>query len=149
MIDRVVNVTGPAVARPGLYRIPIGMKVAEVLRHVGLSRSVAQVIEGGPLTGTALETTEAVVTRQTSALLILDHEHEHVPAPGPCIRCGSCQDGCPVGLDPQALLDAAERGDKNTARSLHPGACLACGLCSYETEASGAGSVLIAGGNAR
>lgn len=131
MIERVVNVGGPAIARPGVYRIPVGVTVADVLRHVGLARRVAQMIEGGPLTGRTIETTEAVVTRQTSALLALDHESERVPAPGPCIRCGWCQDGCPVGLDPQALLDAAERGDIKAARSLHPGACLACGLCSY------------------
>ncbi len=131
MVERLVNVAGPAVARPGLYRVAVGTKVAEVLRQVGLARSVAQVVEGGPLTGTALETTEAVVTRQTAALLVVDHEHERVPAPGPCIRCGWCQDGCPVGLDPQALLDAVERGDKAAAGWLHPGACLGCGLCSY------------------
>jgi len=131
MVERMVNVAGPAVAKPGLYRVAVGTKVAEVLRQVGLARSVAQVIEGGPLTGTALETTEAVVTRQTAALLVVDYQHERVPAPGPCIRCGWCQDGCPVGLDPQALLDAVERGDTAAAGWLHPAACLGCGLCSY------------------
>ncbi|HSW46992.1 MAG TPA: RnfABCDGE type electron transport complex subunit C [Phycisphaerae bacterium] len=131
MIDRVVNVTGPAVARPGLYRIPVGTRMADVLRHVGLSRTVVQVIDGGPLTGRSLETLDAVVTKRTSAILVLSHEHDHVPTPGPCIRCGFCQDSCPVSLDPLALLNAAECGDDAATRALHPGACLACGLCSY------------------
>jgi len=131
MTHRVVNVVGPAVARPGLYRIPVGTSFTDVLRHAGLARSVARIIEGGPLTGVAVETPDAVVTKQTAAILVMNHEHERVPVPGPCIRCGWCQDACPVGLDPQMLLNAAERDDSALARSLQPGACLACGLCSY------------------
>jgi electron transport complex protein RnfC len=131
LTHRVVNVVGPAVARPGPYRVPVGTSFADVLRHVGLARSVARIIAGGPLTGTAIETPDAVVTKQTAAVLVMDHEHERAPVPGPCIRCGWCQDVCPVGLDPQMLLNAAERDDIGVALSLQPGACLACGLCSY------------------
>jgi electron transport complex protein RnfC len=131
MVARTVNVVGPTVARPSLYNIPMGTSFADVLRHVGLARSVAQVIEGGPLTGSAVESLDAVVTKQTTAILVLNHEHDRLPAPGPCIRCGFCHDTCPVGLDPLALLDAAERRDLARARTLHPTACLACGLCSY------------------
>jgi electron transport complex protein RnfC len=131
MVDRVVTVAGSAIHRSGHYRIPMGTSFADVLRHVGLDRPVTRVIDGGSMTGRAVTTLAAVVTRQTGAILVMDRDHEHVPVPGPCVRCGWCQEACPVGLDPLALLDAFERRDLTQARSLYPHACLECSLCSY------------------
>lgn len=131
MLDRVVTVAGPALRRGGHYRIPVGTSFADVLRHVGLNRPVNRLIEGGHLTGRTVATLEAVVTKQTSAIIAIDSGHEHIPVPGPCLRCGWCQDICPVGLDPLALLDAFERSDFERVRRLYPEACLECGLCSY------------------
>ncbi|MBI4580488.1 MAG: SLBB domain-containing protein [Planctomycetes bacterium] len=131
MTHRVVTVTGPAVARPGHYRIPVGTRFEDVLRHVGLRQAVRRVVDGGPLTGRALGHLDVVVTKHTSGVLALDRATDRVPEPGPCVRCGWCQDDCPVGLDPQALLDLAERGDVTAATAWHPRACVECGLCSY------------------
>jgi len=131
MVDRVVTVAGSAIHRSGHYRIPVGTSFSDVLRHVGLDRPVTRVVDGGPMTGRAVTTLATVVTKQTGAILVMDSDHDHVPVPGPCLRCGWCQDACPVGLDPLALLDTFERGDLTQARSLYPHACLECGLCSY------------------
>ena len=68
--------------------------------------------------GKAIESLDTVVTKQTSAILFLDRQSDRVPNPGPCINCGWCQDDCPVGLDPQLLLEAAERGLPGTPASL-------------------------------
>jgi len=131
MLDRVVTVAGPALSGCGHYRTPIGTSFADVLRHVGLKRPVTRVIEGGIMTGRTVTSVEFVVTKQTSAIIAIDSGHEHIPVPGPCLRCGWCQDTCPVGLDPLAILDTFERNDFDRARWLYPGVCLECGLCSY------------------
>jgi electron transport complex protein RnfC len=48
-----------------------------------------------------------------------------------CIRCGLCQDHCPVGLDPRGLLDLVERRRFDLAARRAPVVCLECGLCDY------------------
>jgi len=47
------------------------------------------------------------------------------------VRCGWCQEDCPVGVDPQALLEITERHEPAQASRLRPHACIDCGLCSY------------------
>lgn len=131
MVDRVVSVAGPAARRPGHYRIMIGTAFADVVAHVGIQGDLRQIIDGGPLNGRALESLDAVVTKQTSAIWMLDAAAVRAPNPGPCVRCGWCQEDCPVGLDPQAILAAAYQADQELDERLHPEACLECGLCSY------------------
>ncbi len=131
LTHRVVTVTGPAVIRAGHYRIPIGTSFANVLMQVGLRSTVKRIVEGGLITGRAIGDLNCVITKQTSTILVLDRAADRVPTPGPCVRCGWCQEDCPVGLDPHMLLDLAERGEAAAAARLHPQACVECGLCSY------------------
>lgn len=131
VVEQVVSVAGPPLARPGCYSIPIGTSFADVLRHVGLRRSAGQVIEGGLMTGRAVPDLAHVVTRRTAAILVLSRDEARTPRPGPCVRCGWCHEDCPVGLDPLALLDIMHRNQPLQARGLHPRACIECGVCSY------------------
>jgi electron transport complex protein RnfC len=131
MVDRVVAVGGPAAKRPGYYRIPLGTRFADVIHYVGISHSVARIVDGGLMTGRVVESLEAVVTKQTSCILLLDRNFDRIPNPGPCINCGWCQDDCPVGLDPQSMLDVWERAKVQRFSDLYPHACIECGLCSY------------------
>ncbi len=131
MTRRLVTVTGDAVRKKGRYLIPFGTPFAHVLQHVDLTRPVTRLIDGSLLTGRAVASVDAVVTRQTTNLLAISRDNDYVANPGPCVRCGRCQDDCPVGLDPQALLDVYERGQIQEALALWPHACLECGLCSH------------------
>ena len=72
-----------------------------------------------------------MVTKQTSAIVLHDRDQVRSARPGPCLRCGWCQEDCPVGVDPQALLEIMERGALAEASRLYPQACIECGLCSY------------------
>lgn len=47
----------------------------------------------------------------------------------PCIRCGDCARACPVGLQPQRLLQALLAQRPGEARSLGLRDCEECGLC--------------------
>ncbi|UCD30540.1 MAG: RnfABCDGE type electron transport complex subunit C [Planctomycetota bacterium] len=131
MVDRIVTVGGPAAKRPGNYRICVGTRYADILGYVGLSHSVVRIIDGGLMKGASVKSLDAVVTKQTSSIMLLDQDTDRIPNPGPCIHCGWCQEDCPAGLDPMALLDVVERGCPSEAKSLFPHACIECGLCSY------------------
>ncbi|HOM50033.1 MAG TPA: hypothetical protein PLQ89_08410 [Phycisphaerae bacterium] len=131
LVCGVVTVAGPAMEKAVTYSVPFGTSFAHILSHAGLKHTPRRVIEGGPLTGRAVGHLDVVTTKRTSTLLVLDRASDRVPVPGPCIRCGWCQDDCPVGLDPRALLNLAERADVSRAAALYPQACLECGVCSY------------------
>lgn len=128
---RIVTVGGDAVARPGNYDVMLGTPIRHVLEAVGLSRTPRRLVVGGPLTGAALHRVDAVVSLRTSAILAWSSDPRPARAAEACIRCGACVDDCPVGLNPVALLDAAERRDFDRAAALHVHACIGCGLCSY------------------
>ncbi len=51
--------------------------------------------------------------------------------PDPCIRCGWCIEGCPTGIDPAGILEAAQRRDDHLARRYGIDACIECGVCTY------------------
>lgn len=131
MTHRAVTVAGPAIVHPGRYWIPIGTSFADILNHVGFRQTPKRVVDGGPITGRAVPHLDVVTTKETSGILVLERAADRVPSPGPCIRCGWCQEDCPVGLDPQLLLNFAERNDAAGAAAYYPQACIECGLCSY------------------
>lgn len=131
LVHRVVTVSGPAVMRPGHYLVPVGTHFEEVLRRAGITGPVGRVVDGGPMTGTAIADLQAVVSHDTTAVLVFDRRSTFIPQAGPCVRCGWCQEDCPAGLDPQQLLDLFERDLATDAARLHPEACMECGLCSY------------------
>lgn len=128
---RWVFVGGDAVERPGLYRIFIGTRVADVLAAAGPTERVASVVAGGLLNGTAVTSPDCIVSFASSAVHFLSDAATTVPRPSACVRCGWCHESCPVSLDPRAIYQALETGLGPVPAKLHPGACIECGLCSY------------------
>ena len=86
---------------------------------------------GGPLAGRSLPHPEVVIDQTTSCLTVMSRQVARRPPPQTCLRCGWCLDGCPVGLDPAALMNLAEQFAYDRAEALHPEACIECGICSY------------------
>lgn len=141
MTQRLVTVTGDAAERPGNYTIALGTPIRHVIEHVGLRESPSAIIVGSPMTGVAVRRLETVVTKRTTAILLFADGGggplgEMIAAsPGACTRCGWCQEDCPVGLDPAALLSAADRRRLDRAAAFRVHACIGCGLCSYACPA--------------
>lgn len=127
LTHRLIGITGAGVREPGNYRVPLGAAVGDVLRAVGVPaapRIVCDCLLSGPAAGA-----RAVVTRRTTAIVALPPPVETAAAP--CIRCGLCQDVCPVELDPLAFYRWTQRGVTRDPSRLHPQACIGCGLCDY------------------
>jgi electron transport complex protein RnfC len=134
LIERVVSVVGPGVARPGNYLVPVGTPVGFVLQQAGHDNSSAEIIMGGPMMGTAVPSLETPITKGTSGVLVLNEPAIDADSrrSWPCIRCARCLSACPMRLNPAMLGQlAAKREYQQMADKFHLFDCFECGCCSY------------------
>ncbi|MGL6181018.1 MAG: RnfABCDGE type electron transport complex subunit C, partial [Aestuariivirga sp.] len=72
LTERVVTVTGPGVAKPGDYIVPLGTPLRFVLDYAGAPGADArQVILGGPMMGQAAASLDVPITKGMSGVLVL------------------------------------------------------------------------------
>jgi electron transport complex protein RnfC len=128
---RLIELRGRSLSKPGYYVVPMGVSMLDILQVAQINRPVVRVVEGDALTGRALHSLEEAVGSNTSLIQVYDQDQERVAHPGPCVHCGWCQEDCPVGLNPQAILNTIESDREHKLATLHPEACIECGLCSY------------------
>ena len=132
--ERVVTISGPAVARKGNYRVPIGTPLRFLLEEVGVAEDVNRVFLGGPMMGTAASSLDISLTKGTSGVVAFtdteaERTHRRVY---PCIRCGYCVDACPMFLNPQQLGTLARAGEhEHMAEEHRLMDCFECGSCSF------------------
>lgn len=141
---RFVTVAGE-VRHPGVYRVPVGMPVKDLLDKAGgVTLSRFRLVLGGPMMGPlADEADPGVVTKTLGGVLVLPAEHvlvnhamlsmekARVRARSACIQCRTCTDLCPRHLlghpiYPHLTMRAFAAGNR-----LEPSAmlCMECGIC--------------------
>ena len=130
--ERIVTVTGDAVALPKNVRVPLGASVAALVEYCGgFAKPPVRVLSGGPMMGIAMRDLNVPVVKGTSGILALTARSTLLHRPGACLRCGRCVDACPVGLVPSdldALVLAKRYGDFEALGGMN---CIECGCCSY------------------
>jgi electron transport complex protein RnfC len=132
LVERVVTVTGPAVARPRNLQVPIGTPLSAAIEHCGgLLDDARQIVLGGPMMGMAQKSLDVPVLKGTSAILCLDSRTANLFEEFACIRCGRCVEACPLFLNPARLhqLIAAEKVEM--LDDYHLGSCFECAACSF------------------
>ncbi|QJQ94240.1 MULTISPECIES: electron transport complex subunit RsxC [Halomonadaceae] len=133
MISRVVTLTGEALASPGNVEARLGTCMHELLTFAGLRESrLEQLIMGGPMMGFPLPQTGLPLVKSANCLIAATAEE--LPAPPaelPCVRCGACEQACPVGLLPQQLYWYSKGGEHDKAERFNLFDCIECGACSY------------------
>lgn len=132
LIEKVVTVSGKAIATPKNIKIAIGTPFSYLLDYCGANRDVmVKLIMGGPMMGMAQFSEEAPVIKGTSGLLGLTKEETNPYKPKSCIGCGKCVEACPMGLEPLmfARLAAFEQWEQLKEFSLMD--CIECGSCAY------------------
>lgn len=136
LFERIVTVSGDAVEHPSNFRVRIGTPSSFIINkaHQGKSE-IGKVIFGGPMMGVSGINLNAPVTKTTSGILLLKEESIHVPEVSPCIRCATCVDICPQGLEPFAICNYVRNGDYQEAKKIHVLDCIECGSCSYSCPA--------------
>ncbi|HDZ61723.1 MAG TPA: electron transport complex subunit RsxC [Nitrospirae bacterium] len=133
LIERVVTVTGNGINEPKNMMVRIGTLMSDVIEQCGgLKENAVKVISGGPMMGFAQWTLEVPVVKGTSGILVLT-EDENIASDeySACIRCGSCIDVCPMGLNPSILSIYAEKGFYDDAKENNLYDCFECGSCAY------------------
>jgi len=133
LLERVVTVTGRGIKEPNNMMVRIGTLMSDVIEQCGgLVDGAVKVISGGPMMGFAQWTLDVPVVKGTSGILVMT-EDEYVASDdySACIRCGSCIDVCPMGLNPSALSIYAEKGFYEEAKANNLYDCFECGSCAY------------------
>ena len=133
LIERVVTITGKGIKEPKNMMVRIGTLLSELVEQCGgLADNSVKLIVGGPMMGFAQWTLDVPVVKGTSGILALT-EKEYVSSEEyrPCIRCGSCIDVCPMGLNPSMISILAEKGFYEEAKTYNLFDCFECGSCAF------------------
>ena len=137
LVEKCVTVDGGAVKEPKNVIAPIGAAMSELFDFCGgFTVEPAKVVYGGPMMGITVPDTTAPVLKSTNAILALTEKEVKTPKTTACIRCGSCTNACPFGLNPANIARAYEKRDADELNSLSLMACMECGCCSFVCPAN-------------
>jgi len=132
LIERVVTVTGKAIANPSNFIVRIGTPVSALLEAAGgIPDETGKVINGGPMMGKAVNSTEIPVVKGMSGLVLMPEKEAKRMKVSNCIRCAKCVSACPMGLAPYLIAQTSEIGQEEMAESLRVLDCIECGSCSF------------------
>lgn len=137
LFERVVTVTGKAVKKPSNFRVRIGTPIKELIDAAeGLPENTGKVINGGPMMGKAISSTDIPIVKGSSGILLMKKEEAHRKIESPCIRCSKCASVCPMGLEPFLLSKLAKLGKYDVAEKEMIMDCIECGSCQYTCPAN-------------
>ena len=134
VMNRIVTVTGDAIASPKNFTVLTGTNMEELIEAAGgLKTGAAKVISGGPMMGFAMFDLHVPCVKTTSAFLCLEKDavSEAQKQMTACINCGRCVSVCPGHVLPARLAKLAERGDMAGFEAMDGMECCECGCCSY------------------
>ena len=132
LVEKCITVDGGAVVRPKNVIVPIGTAMSVVFDYCeGFKSAPAKIIYGGPMMGITVNDPSAPILKNTNAILALTKREARLPKTTACIRCGSCTNHCPFGLNPAEMARAYELRDAALLDSLRVNLCMECGCCSF------------------
>lgn len=132
LMERIVTVTGDAIANPRNFKVRIGTSYQELLEEAGgFLKEPEKLICGGPMMGFGMFDLNVPTTKTSTALLALSVDDVSAMEPGPCINCGRCVEVCPGRIIPSRLADYAEHFEEEAFLENHGMECCECGCCSF------------------
>lgn len=130
--ERIITVTGDAVADPKNVCVPLGTDIQEIVDFCGgFKEQPVKVLSGGPMMGMAMRDLHVPAVKGTSGILALTAKSAMLKKPSPCLRCGRCVSACPVGLEPCRLESLTENRDYDRFQEEGGLNCIECGSCAY------------------
>ncbi|MDD7341604.1 MAG: RnfABCDGE type electron transport complex subunit C [Firmicutes bacterium] len=135
LVERIVTVDGPAVAKPMNLIAPIGTSIRELLNVTGLKSEPGKVVVGGPMNGKAICSVDDPVVKVSNAVLAFDEKSAVLPEASACINCGRCIEKCPVGISVASVERMMKIADEEyrVKMLIDTGVrqCVDCACCSY------------------
>ena len=132
LIERVLTVSGGAVANPMNLKVRIGTPIGQVIEECGgLTSQPERIVVGGPMMGFSLYDLETPVTKGTSGILALTPREVRSAATTACLSCGKCVAACPFGLNPTRLFKMIDHQEYDSAMADGLMDCKECGCCSF------------------
>lgn len=136
VMDRIVTVTGDAVADPCNFNVKLGSSFADLLEAAGgLKQPAEKIISGGPMMGFAMFDYHVPVVKTSSAMLCMSKDEVSANGPTACINCGRCVSACPARLIPSRLATYSEHGQEELFVKNNGMECVECGCCSFTCPA--------------
>ncbi len=132
LIERVVTVTGKNIANPSNLLVRIGTPISALIQAAGgLPSATGKMINGGPMMGKSLSTSEVPIVKGSSGVLLLDQSESLRNISKNCIRCSHCVEVCPMGLEPYLLAKLSKLAMWENAEKEQIMDCIECGSCQY------------------
>jgi electron transport complex protein RnfC len=132
LIARVLTLAGRAAKGNGNFLVRIGTPFSHVISSAGgAADDCRKIIMGGPMMGIAQQSDDVPVIKGTSGILLLAVGEVRYAEPGPCLRCGSCVDHCPMRLVPNEIARFVEKDKIDLAEDYGILDCMECGVCAY------------------
>lgn len=135
LVERIVTVDGPAVAKPMNLIAPIGTSIRELLNVTGLKSEPGKVVVGGPMNGEAICSVDDPVVKVSNAVLAFDEKSAVLPEASACINCGRCIEKCPVGISVASVerMMKIANEEYRVKMLIDTGVrqCVDCACCSY------------------
>ncbi len=132
LMNRIVTVTGDAIANPQNLVVRIGTNYHELIEEAGgFVTEPQKIVSGGPMMGFALFDLDVPTTKTASALLCLTRDEVSEQEPSACINCGRCAEVCPGRVIPKLLAEYAQHHDLEQFVAHEGMECCECGCCSY------------------
>ena len=137
LVEKCITVDGGSVKEPKNLIVPVGTPLADVFAFCGgFTEDPAKVVYGGPMMGITVPNTSVPVLKNTNAVLALTAHDVRLPKFTACIRCGSCTNTCPFGINPAGVERAYRKRNVAALDELGVSACMECGCCSFTCPAN-------------
>ena len=132
LIERIVTVSGEAIAKPQNFIVPIGTPFHDLVEAAGgLHDKTERVISGGPMMGVAQHDLAVPVVKATNSILCLLKDENGAAENPVCLRCGKCIVACPMRLQPLYMYRYVKAGRVDELKKLHIMDCMECGSCAF------------------
>lgn len=132
VMDRIITITGLGIEQPNHLLVPLGTNLDDIIRFCGgVKPNTVKILNGGPMMGRALPTTNIPMIKGTNGFVFMTKEETYLGDYSPCIQCGRCLEVCPLGLEPQKISMFVEAGRPLETETYGTLDCFECGCCSY------------------
>ncbi len=132
LFERVVTITGKELKKPGNYMVRTGTPLTKLIEAAGgMPDDTGKIINGGPMMGKAVTSSDVPVVKGMSGVLLLPAKESVREEIKVCIRCGKCITACPLNLEPYLLMTLSEKSLFERAEKERITDCMECGSCSF------------------